>query len=88
MEFYDMKIHTVKYSRCTGGNNGGAGAVQGSEASSGQGDNKCLQQDMISINKVPIQFYGIIPFSCRLETVQALFLQAQLFQDYCSIMIR
>ena len=32
MEFYDMKIHTVKYSRCTGGNNGGAGAVQGSEA--------------------------------------------------------
>lgn len=40
MEFYDMKIHTVKYSRCTGGNNGGAGAVQGPEASRGQGYNK------------------------------------------------
>lgn len=35
-----MKIHTVKYSRCTGGNNGGAGAVQGPEASRGQGYNK------------------------------------------------
>ena len=40
MEFYDMKIHTVKYSRYTEGNNGGAGAVQRPEASCGQGDNK------------------------------------------------
>lgn len=35
-----MKIHTVKYSRYTEGNNGRSGAVQGSEASRGQGDNK------------------------------------------------
>lgn len=47
MEFYDMKIHTVKYSRCTGGNNGGAGAVQqrNPEPAAGRGGAEHKRED-------------------------------------------